>query len=43
MLIGGLEGTHKVGVRYPTPSYLMYTAQFPASYDELTDYLRQDD
>ena len=43
MLIEGLEGTHKVGVRYPTPSYLMYTADFPASYSELNDYLRKED
>ena len=40
-LIEGLEGTHKAGLRYPTPSFLVYKAAFPPSFAELMDYLCQ--
>ena len=42
-LVEGLEETHKSGMRYPTPSFLMYQAQFPPAFGELMDYLRQSD
>ncbi len=32
MIIKGLEGTHKGQVRYPIPSFLRYTGQYPDSY-----------
>ncbi|MCG3184419.1 MAG: hypothetical protein ICCCNLDF_02539 [Planctomycetes bacterium] len=38
MLVDGLEGTHKGGVRYPIPNYLRYTGTFPPSYEELRKY-----
>ena len=31
----GLEGTHRGGVRYPVPSFLRYTGEFPEKYAEL--------
>ncbi len=34
-LVAGLEGTHKGGIRYPIPSFLRYTPQYPAHYYEL--------
>lgn len=34
-LLEGLEGTHKGGVRYPIPTFLRYTPEFPATYQEL--------
>jgi uncharacterized protein (DUF169 family) len=37
-LVKGLEGTHKGGVRYPIPSYLRYTAEFPESYQKLNEF-----
>jgi uncharacterized protein (DUF169 family) len=37
-LVGGLEGTHKGGVRYPIPSYLRYTGKFPPAYEEVRKY-----
>ena len=40
-LIEGLEGSHKAGMRYPTPSFLTFKAQFPPGFGELIDYLRQ--
>lgn len=40
-IIEGLEATHKAGTRYPTPSFLMYQAQFPPPFAELMDYLQQ--
>jgi len=40
-LIEGLEGSHKAGMRYPTPSFLTFKAEFPPSFGELMDYLRQ--
>lgn len=36
-LVEGLEGTHKGGVRYPIPSFLRYSGQFPTSYDKLDE------
>ena len=41
-LVEGLEETHKRGMRYPTTSFLTYKAEFPPSFSELTDYLKQD-
>ena len=41
-LIEGLEATHKAGMRYPTPSFLTFKPEFPPSFNELMDYLRQD-
>jgi uncharacterized protein (DUF169 family) len=40
-LIEGLEATHKAGMRYPTPSFLTLKPEFPPSFGELMDYLRQ--
>lgn len=34
-LVEGLEGTHKGGIRYPIPSFLRYTPQYPEHYYEL--------
>ena len=34
-LIEGLEGTHKGGIRYPIPTFLRYTPQYPQHYYEL--------
>ncbi len=36
-LIEGFEGTHKGGIRYPTPSYLQYEPRFPEHYYKLFD------
>lgn len=33
----GLEGTHKGGVRYPIPSFLRYTGEFPAQYTKVVE------
>jgi uncharacterized protein (DUF169 family) len=41
-LVEGLEATHKAGMRYPTPSFLTYKPEFPPSFGELMDHLRQD-
>jgi len=40
-LVEGLQETHKRGMRYPTTSFLTYKAEFPPSFSELTDYLKQ--
>lgn len=40
-VIEGLEGTHRAGVRYPTPSVLISKADLPPVYGQLMDYLRQ--
>jgi uncharacterized protein (DUF169 family) len=45
-LVEGLAGTQKGGIRYPIPSYLRFTPQYPEHYYELeriwaTDELRQ--
>ena len=34
-LIEGLEGTHKGGIRYPIPSFLRFTPEYPSHYYEL--------
>ncbi|HEX4835413.1 MAG TPA: DUF169 domain-containing protein [bacterium] len=34
-LVSGLQGTQKGGVRYPIPSWLRYTGQFPEKYRRL--------
>jgi len=34
-IVEGLEGTHKGGVRYPVPSFLRYTGEFPETYERL--------
>ncbi|SYZ74174.1 conserved hypothetical protein [Candidatus Zixiibacteriota bacterium] len=34
-LIAGLEGTHKGGIRYPMPTFLRYTPQYPKHYYKL--------
>jgi len=42
-LVEGLEETHKAGMRYPTPSFLMYQAIFPPAFAEVTEYLSRED
>lgn len=39
-IIEGLEQTHKAGMRYPTPSFLLYQAQFPPDFSQLMEYLK---
>jgi len=34
-LVEGLTGTHKGGIRYPIPTFLRYTPQYPEHYYEL--------
>jgi uncharacterized protein (DUF169 family) len=34
-IVKGLEGTHAGGIRYPIPLYQRFTAEFPATYQEL--------
>ena len=41
-LVEGLQETHKRGMRYPTTSFLTYKAEFPPSFSQLMDYLKQD-
>lgn len=41
-VIDGLEGTHKGGVRYPIPSYMRFTAEFPEKYQELEKYWKEE-
>lgn len=36
-MVEGLEGTHKGGVRYPIPSFLRYTGEFPEQYARVTE------
>lgn len=40
-LVEGLDGTHKGGVRYPIPTYLRFTGEFPESYRKLEDFWDQ--
>ena len=40
-VLGGLEGTHKAGARYPVTSYLRYQPDFPESYRSLLDMLKE--
>ena len=37
-VVAGLEGTHRGGVRYPTPSFLRYEGEFPESYLKLEEF-----
>lgn len=41
-LMDGLEGTHKGGIRYPIPSYMRFTAEFPEKYQELEKYWKEE-
>ena len=34
-IVSGLEGTHAGGIRYPVPIYQRFTAEYPATYQEL--------
>lgn len=34
-ILDGLAGTHQGGVRYPVPSFLRYTGEYPATYEKL--------
>lgn len=34
-IASGLEGTHQGGVRFPVPSFLRYTGEFPEKYKDL--------
>lgn len=36
-IIDGLEGTHKGGVRYPIPSFLRYSGEFPPNYAKVIE------
>lgn len=36
-LVEGLAGTHEGGIRYPIPTFLRYTAQFPAHYEKMNE------
>lgn len=36
-IMEGLEGTHKGGVRYPIPSFLRYTGEFPSQYANVAE------
>ncbi|MEP0827766.1 MAG: DUF169 domain-containing protein [bacterium] len=36
-IIIGLEGTHRGGIRYPVPTFLRYTPQYPKHYYKLFD------
>jgi uncharacterized protein (DUF169 family) len=36
-IIAGLDGTHKSGIRYPIPSFLRYTGEFPPQYHKAID------
>jgi uncharacterized protein (DUF169 family) len=42
-LAEGLEESHKRGVRYPTRSYLTFSAAMPKSFNQMTEYLQGDD
>jgi hypothetical protein len=34
-IVEGLEGTQQGGVRYPVPSFLRYTGEYPETYERL--------
>lgn len=40
-ILRGLEGTQQGGVRYPVPSFLHYTGEFPATYEKLKDMWKE--
>jgi uncharacterized protein (DUF169 family) len=37
----GLLGTHKGGIRYPSPHFLRYEAEFPATYEKLMELFQE--
>lgn len=37
LILKGLEGTHEGGVRYPIPSFLRYTGQYPDHYMKMEE------
>lgn len=39
--LAGLEGTHRGGIRYPIPTFVRYSGQFPSTYDKLSEILKQ--
>ncbi len=39
----GLEGTHNGGIRYPVPTYLRYTPQYPSHYYKLFDAWKKEE
>ncbi len=43
LLIEGLEESHKRGARYPTRSYLTFTATMPKSFGQMKEYLEGDE
>lgn len=43
VLVEGLEGTHKGGVRYPIPRYLRYTGEYPEHYGEMFELWEAED
>jgi len=42
-IIEGLEGSHRLGVRYPTRTFLTHQSQFPSGINDLMHYLREDE
>jgi uncharacterized protein (DUF169 family) len=40
-IVAGLEGTQQGGVRYPVPSFLRYTGDFPPTYEKLRALWRE--
>lgn len=42
LTLKGLEETHKMGQRYPIPSYLRFKAEMPPRYGKFMDFLKQE-
>jgi uncharacterized protein (DUF169 family) len=42
-IVEGLEGTSQGGIRYPIPSFLRYTGQFPSSYERMNELWREEE
>jgi len=42
-VMAGLEGTHRGGIRYPVPSYLRYTPQYPSHYYKLFEAWKKEE
>ncbi len=42
-IAAGLEATAQGGIRYPIPSFLRYTGQFPLSYEKMNDLWREEE
>ncbi|RZN67140.1 MAG: hypothetical protein EF807_07875 [Candidatus Methanolliviera hydrocarbonicum] len=38
----GLKATHKAGLKYPTPSFLLFKGSLPPDFAELMDYLKEE-